>query len=466
MKLYNTLSRTVEDFKPLADKQVKLYTCGPTVYDYQHIGNYSGYIYWDILVRLLKYEGFEVDRIMNITDVGHLVSDEDEGEDKLEKGAHREGKTVREVAELYTQDFFEGMESLKLLKPKYAKATDYIDQQVEMVKILTDKGFAYQTEQAIYFDVAKLDSYGRLTGQKLSEKETAARAEVITDSSKRNPQDFALWFFTVGRFKDHEMRWPSPWGEGFPGWHLECSAIIHAELGDPIDIHTGGIDHIGTHHTNEMAQTEAAYGNQLADYWVHNNHLMVEGKKISKSLGNGFTLKDLAKKGFSPADFKLFVLQSHYRHQSNFSWENLEAAKNRLQVYGSMADLRFQPIKFSSASSYDFEAVAKELTKALKDDLNTPAALSILSKLSDELHVISTDQVDSFNELLKTIDALLGLELSQSSDITGQQKEIIKNREQARAKKDFSESDNLREELAGQGIGLNDSGHGSTWYRI
>lgn len=466
MKLHNTLTRKTDDLNPLEEKVVKIYTCGPTVYDYQHIGNYSGYIYWDILVRLLKFQGFGVNRVMNITDVGHLVSDDDEGEDKLEKSAKREAKTAREVADFYTKDFYDSMDALSLIKPSYAKATDFIDEQLKMVGILLEKGFAYQTEQAIYFDVTKLTDYGKLSGQKLSDKEVAARAEVVTDSNKHNPHDFALWFFTVGRFADHEMHWGSPWGDGFPGWHLECSAIIHATLGDPIDIHAGGIDHIGTHHTNEIAQTEAAYDNQLSNIWIHNSHLMVDGKKISKSLNNGYTLNDLNKKGFSPMDFKIFILQSHYRNQGNFSWDNLESSKNRLRSYRSMADLRFQPIDFSTPSTYDFDSVTKNLEEALSDDLNTPKALTILSQLSDDLHIVSTDQVDKFLKLLLVIDELLGLDLSKSADITDEQKKIINERTQARKNKDWPLSDKLRDDLTAQGIGLNDRDHGSIWYRI
>jgi len=451
MKLYNTLGRELQDFKPVSDELVKIYTCGPTVYDYQHIGNYSGYIYWDVLVRMLKNQGFNAKRVMNITDVGHLVSDSDEGEDKLEKGAAREGKTARQVADFYTQDFYASMRALKLLEPdQYAKATDYIPQQIEIIKILLDKGFAYQTEQAIYFEVTKLADYGKLTGQKLADKEVGARDDVVTDAAKHHPQDFALWFFTVGRFADHEMRWPSPWGEGFPGWHIECSAIVHATLGEPIDIHTGGVDHIGTHHTNEIAQTEAAFGVELSRFWVHNNHMMVNGQKMSKSLGNFLTLKDLQDKGYSPMDFKILVLQSHYRSQSNFTWEALHAAAQAYKEILAWADLKFQ----KSGHAGD---LAQQVADKLSNDLNSSEALAV---------IMTNLGAPPTQELLDELDKLLGLELSQRQDISDEQKELIQQREAARRNQNWDESDRLRDELVKQGIGVNDTDSGPIWYRL
>lgn len=466
MRLYNTLTRSTDELIPINAGKVSIYTCGPTVYDYQHIGNYWGYIYWDVLVRTLQSEGLEVNRVMNITDVGHLVSDDDEGEDKLEKGAKREGKSAREVADFYTNDFIAGMKELGLLEPTYAKATDYINEQISMVQQLLDEGFAYKTDQAIYFDVTKLEDYGKLSGQKLADKEVAARAEVITDENKKNPHDFAVWFFKVGRFKDHEMHWDSPWGQGFPGWHLECSSIIHATLGDPIDIHAGGIDHIGTHHTNEIAQTEGAYKNQLANIWLHNSHLMIDGQKISKSIGNVVYLKDIMSRGFSLMDYKVFTLQSSYRNQSNFSWDNLNSAKNRLQAYRAFADLRFQPIKFNSPSSYDFKKELSLIVDDLNNDLNTPSALSHISKLNDNLQIISTDQVTEFTTFLETIDSLLGLDLTKSTDISKDQKDLISERLQARNNKEWKASDQIRDELLKAGIGLRDSEQGTVWFRI
>ena len=454
LRLFNSLGRAIEDFKPIAAPEVKIYTCGPTVYDYQHVGNYSGYIYWDVLVRLLKTSGYNVKRVMNITDVGHLVSDADEGEDKLEKGAHREGKTARQVADFYTEDFKKNVKKLNLSETDvYAQATDYIPEQLKIIEQLVDKGFAYKTEQAIYFDVSKLADYGKLTGQKLSEKEVGARADVVTDSAKHHPQDFALWFFTVGRFADHEMRWQSPWGEGFPGWHIECSAIIHSVLGDPIDIHTGGVDHIGTHHTNEIAQTEAAFGHELANFWLHNNHMMVDGQKISKSLGNSITLDDLEKRDFSAMDFKMLVLQSHYRSQSNFTWEGLEAASTRLKNVYAWADLVHQHgvvKQVMSASAQDYMA-------ALEDDLRTSDLLMLI-----ELNMDKAPKQD----LLEKAELLLGLGLNNRPDINGSSKELIKQREEARKNQDWHKSDELRDELTKDGIGLRDTDNGTIWYRL
>ena len=454
MKLYNTLGRQLQSFEPINPQAVKIYTCGPTVYDYQHIGNYSGYIYWDVLVRLLKAKGYEVKRVMNITDVGHLASDADEGEDKLEKGAQREGKTARQVADFYEADFKKNIEVLDLLEPdEWARATGYIPQQIAMIEALLQKGFAYQTKQAIYFSVDKLADYGKLTGQKLSEKEVGVREEVVTDPAKHHPQDFGLWFFTVGRFANHEMHWLSPWGDGFPGWHIECSAIIHALLGEPIDIHTGGVDHIGTHHTNEIAQTEAAFDVELSKFWLHNNHMMVDGKKISKSLGNGLTLDDLAKRGYSAMDFKMLVLQSHYRSQSNFTWEALDAAQTRLKKFYAWADLVHQLDKVKQT----MDASAPNYLTPLEDDLHTGDLLTLV-----ELNMHAAPKAD----LLESLDKLLALELTGRPDIDESQKQLIKEREVARKENNWQESDKIRAELEKQGIGINDTEQGSVWYRL
>ena len=476
MKLYNTLTRKVEEFTPQNGNEVSLYTCGPTVYDYYHIGNLRNAVFNDTLRRTLEASGYSVKHVMNITDVGHLVSDADEGEDKLEKGAKREGKTVWEVAEHYTDAFKSDMTAMNVLPPNgyhspkyndnYARATEFIDQQIEMVKLLIDNGFAYQTKQAIYFDVTKLPDYGILTGQRLADKEVGARSDVVTDPDKHNPHDFAVWFFAVEHFKDHTMQWESPWGNGFPGWHLECSAIIHATLGDPIDIHTGGVDHIGTHHPNEMAQTEAAFGHPLAHFWVHNEFVLVDGTKMAKSKGNSYVLKDITDKGFDPLAYRLLVLQAHYRTELNFSWENLEAAKNRLKTYGHMADLQFQAVPTNTWLS--IEPGLKTIMNALEDDLNTPVALAVLSNLAaqTEERLISRSDLDNFKSLLQHFDALFGLNLSSRQDITESQKQLLAAREQARDAKDFTKSDQLRDKLAEQGIAVRDTTHGQIWSRI
>ncbi|HLA49060.1 MAG TPA: cysteine--tRNA ligase [Candidatus Saccharimonadales bacterium] len=471
MKLYNSLSGKLEEFKPIRAGEVSLYTCGPTVYDYAHIGNLRAYVFIDTLRRALEANKFNVKHVMNITDVGHLVSDEDEGEDKLEKGAKREGKSVWEVAKYYTEGFKSDVKQLNILEPNgykgnndnYARATDFIDEQIEIVKLLLDKGVAYQTDQAIYFNVTKLTSYGELTGQKLSDKEVAARSEVVTDKSKKHPQDFAVWFFTIGRFADHEMRWQSPWGEGFPGWHLECSAIIHATLSDQIDIHTGAVDLIGTHHTNEMAQTEAAYGNKLANYWVHNEHLLVDNQRMAKSLGNFYTLSDVIEKGYDPLALRLLFLQAHYRSQMNFTWEALQAVQAFLRRLQAWADLKHQPnLGHKKDAGRNYDDALKSVLQSLSDDLNTAQALGVISRLATQSETEGVD-IAKLQPILKKIDDVLGLDLANREDISSQAKEIIERREQARKNKNWSAADALRTELVKQGIEINDTPHGPVW---
>jgi cysteinyl-tRNA synthetase len=477
MKLYNTLTRKTEEFKPINDEAVKLYSCGPTVYDNPHIGNWRSFVFVDTLRRTLELSGYKVKHVMNITDVGHLTSDADEGMDKLEAGAQREGKSVWDVANYYTNVFIAGAQSLNLLSPNgysgphgpYAKATDFIDQQIDIVKILKDKGYAYQTEEAIYFDVSKLPSYGELSGQKMTEKEIGARDDVITDKNKRNPQDFALWFFTVGRFASHQMRWSSPWGEGFPGWHLECSAIIHATLHDPIDIHTGGVDHIGTHHPNEMAQTEAAFGHRLANFWMHNEFVLVEGQKMAKSLGNIITLNDTTLKGYDPLELRLLFLQSHYKSQMNFTWPSLDAAQKRFKKYKAFADLRFQiSSNFSNQNNTpDYKNAEKLIINAAQDDLSIPKSLSVFDSIIDKTNnLIPVNKQTEFSNFLKLADDLFGLKLLSSQDITEEQKKMITERETARSKNDWQAADQLRNQLKEQGLEINDTQSGPIWSRI
>ncbi|MBX4188515.1 cysteine--tRNA ligase [Candidatus Saccharibacteria bacterium] len=464
MRFHNTLSREVEELKPLSGKEIKLYTCGPTVYDYAHIGNLRSFVFDDTLRRALEYGGYEVKHVMNITDVGHLSDDADEGDDKLEKGAKRESKTVWEVSDYYIGQFLSDMAALNILQPNgyrneqgnYARATDFIDKQIEIVKILIEKGFAYTTEQAIYFDVTKLDDYGKLTGQKLADKEVGARSDVVVDDQKHHPQDFALWFFTVGRFADHSMVWDSPWGKGFPGWHLECSAIIHTTLGETIDIHTGGVDHIGTHHTNEIAQTEAAFGKKLANYWLHNEHLLVDGHKMSKSAGNYYTLKDIVDKGFKPLALRLLFLQSHYRSQSNFNWEAMDAASILLKKLNAWADLSLQSV--NSITEADQRIILESIEQALATDLNTPQALAILNE--------SIDKSAPTNELLMELDKVFGLQLADREDISPEQRDLIGQRQAVRDKQDWQAADDLRQTLSDQGIDVSDTPDGQVWARI
>lgn len=464
IELYNTRTRQLEDFEPIRDDQVTLYTCGPTVYDYQHIGNYVAYIRWDILVRTLQLSGFKVNRIINITDVGHLVSDADEGEDKLEKGAKREGKSAWEVADFYLKDFLDSMHSLNMLPPsQYARATDYIEDQITLVKKLEQKGFTYTTSDGVYFDTSKFPSYADFARLDLADQKAGARVEV--NPEKRQPWDFALWKLSP-KDESRDMEWDSPWGKGFPGWHLECSAIALKLLGETIDIHTGGIDHIPIHHTNEIAQSEAVTNKRFSNYWLHNNFILVDGTKISKSLNNGFRLVDLAEKGFSSQDFRLMILQSHYRTEANFTWEALEAAKSRLRNLRSMATLRWQTVK--QPSWLDGAGYQQAILKALQDDLNTPIALSTLSGLAAEIDekLLSADDLTAFEELLKFVDQALGLKLFDEPDITKDQKALLKERSEARDNKNWELSDKLRHQFSKHGLEVRDTPHGQIWSRL
>lgn len=468
MKLYNTLTRHVEEIHPLNPPAITVYTCGPTVYDYPHIGNWFTFLRYDLLVRALKSAGLKPKWVMNITDVGHLVSDDDEGEDKLEKGARREGKTAWQVAEFYTNNFLEGMTKLNITSPNnLPKATDHIKEQIDLVRQLESKGYTYLISDGVYFDTAKLDDYGNLT--KLDIKNLKEGARVQANPEKRNLTDFALWKLTPQGQK-RDMEWDSPWGKGFPGWHLECSAMSMKYLGETIDIHGGGIDHIPVHHTNEIAQSEAATDKIFSKYWMHANFITVNDQKISKSLGNGITLEDIEAKGFDLLAVRLLVLESHYRTQSVFSWETLESAQNRLKGYQEMADLLYQPRTDGSVSlsESDFDDISQAIEEFMADDLNTPAVLKTISKLQDDMMQSGTEkgQLTYFKNLLSKIDRLLGLKLSDRSDITSQQKTMLIEREKARQSKDWSKSDELRDRLLDQGIAVRDTSSGPIWSRV
>jgi len=508
LKFHNTLTGKIDEFVSLTENKVLLYTCGPTVYDYPHIGNWSAYIYWDILVRILIANNYEVDRVMNITDVGHLTSDADVGEDKLEKGAHREGKTAWEIASFYTDDFIGGMKRLGLIPPQHlAKATDYIPQQLDLVRKLTEKGFTYQINDGIYFDTSKFPNYANFAHLDLDALQAGARVEF--NPEKHNHSDFALWKFTpVGEKRD--MEWPTPaelvgnreWGlgnrksqpqsskeikssqfptpnpqpptMGFPGWHLECSAMAMSILGNTIDIHTGGIDLIPVHHTNEIAQSEAASGVRFSNYWLHNEFLKVNGTKISKSIGNGYTLDDIEKKGFTPLDFRMFVLQSNYRNEGNFTFENLQSAKNRLHNWRNAAAIRHQihdTLRDDEEKSMDDKSVSlyatpQAIIEAIDEDLGTPEAFKIIDDAFSNVSAASLANINyqAFVQLLETIDSTLGLQLIESTpDISDDAKRIILERNQARDRKDWAKSDTLRKQLISQGIIIRDTEQDSVW---
>jgi cysteinyl-tRNA synthetase len=481
LRFHNQLSKQVDDFTPQRESEVSLYTCGPTVYNYLHVGNWTAYIYWDVLVRVLQANGLAVTRVMNITDVGHLVSDADDGEDKLEKGARREGKTAWEVAQFYTDDFLNGMTQLGLIMPTHiTKATDYIGQQLELVRTLKDKGYTYQIDDGIYFDTAKFPSYGDFAGLDLDAQKAGARVEF--NPEKRNPSDFALWKFTpAGETRDMEWETPSDLvsedertRKGFPGWHLECSAMAMSLLGHTLDLHTGGIDHIPVHHTNEIAQSEAATGVRFSNYWLHNNHLKVNGTKISKSLDNGYTLSDLEEHGFSPLDFRLFVLQGHYRSEGNFTFENLEAAKHRRLNWRSVAALRHQTHdtlrsdddQETDDKTVSLYAASQALVEALSADLNTPEAFKIIDDAFDRILGRSLKDIHqhALEQFLQTIDSTLGLQLLESTpDITDDQKRTILERERARENKDWATSDALRAVLEKERVTVRDTPSGPIW---
>lgn len=467
MKLYNTLGREVQQFQPLEDNHVKMYTCGLTVYSQPHIGNWVGYIYWDVLVRTLEKLGYSVEWTQNITDVGHLTSDDDSGEDKMEKGAKREGLSAWEIAGKYIEIAnHEAYDLLKLKKPTHVvRATEYISQQVQFVQKLENTGYTYEIPgEGIYFDTSKLNNYGEFAKLDIQGLQPGARVSV---EGKRNVTDFAVWKFSPKGTK-RDMEWDSPWGRGFPGWHLECSAIAIGTLGDQLDIHTGGVDHIPVHHTNEKAQSEALTGKPFSKFWLHNNHLKVDGSKMSKSLGNVYTLSDIRNKGFDILAFKLLILKKHYRTEGNFTFKILEAAQSNLRSLRAMADLKWQAATEKGVTAQNIESVSRSIMESLQNDLNTPEAIaSILKidKLISEKGLDSTAQA-GFSEFLQLIDDLFGLELANRTDISDDQKEVIKKRGIARSEKNWEAADNLRGQLQKAGLEIRDTPAGQVWSRI
>lgn len=465
MHLYNTLTRTIDEILPLSAPKVTVYTCGPTVYDYAHIGHWFNYVRMDTLIRTLKCAGLEPRWVMNITDVGHLVSDADDGEDKLEKGAKREGKTAWEVAEQYTTDFMECWSLLGNTMPEeLTKATEHIVEQITLISTLEQKGYTYTISDGVYYDTSKFEGYAAFARLDLEDQEASGR--VAFNPEKRNQSDFALWKFSPKDSK-RDMEWESPWGKGFPGWHIECSAMSMKYLGDTLDIHTGGIDHIPVHHTNEIAQSEAVTGKRFSTHWMHGNHVMVEGEKISKSLGNGIRLQELLEKGNSIEAIRLLILESHYRSQSKFSQATLTAAHNRLVSYQAMADAKWQA-REGGVSISTVTATHEEISSAMMQDLGSPQALAALSQLEQAVtsNGLSPDGANAFNQLLEYIDALFGLNLSTRSDITAEQKTLLQERLLARQNKNWEQADSLRNALLEQGIEVRDSADRQEWSKL
>lgn len=466
MKLYNTPAKDKEQINPLSDKQITIYTCGPTVYDYPHIGNWFTFIRYDLLIRTLSLNKLNPVWVMNITDVGHLVSDADDGEDKLEKGAKREGKTAWDVAKFYENNFRLGLQKLNIIQPTFLpRATDHIADQIELISTLEIKGFTYLIDDGVYFDTSRFPSYANFAQLDLEDLKSGARVDF--NPQKRNASDFALWKLSSPNQK-RDMEWSSPWGIGFPGWHLECSAMAMKYLGNTIDIHAGGIDHIPVHHTNEIAQSEAATGEKFSKYWMHANHITVNGERIGKSLGNGITLEQIEETGYSMQAVRLNALESHYRTQSKFSWESLQAASNRLAGYTAMAQQSWQATENGLVNKSDIDNISQKILTLLNDDLNTPEVLAVLSSLENEVinNGLNLLAVESFSTFLAWIDKALGLKLSLQEDITNSQKLIINERNKARSRNDWARSDALRDKLLSEGVEVKDTTRGTIWTRV
>jgi cysteinyl-tRNA synthetase len=452
--LFNTLTRKKEVFKPLKDKGVGLYTCGPTVYWFAHIGNLRTYIFEDILKRVLIYNGYKVKHVMNITDVGHLVSDQDVGEDKILVAAKRERKSAKEIAKFYEKAFKRDLKRLNILEPDvWVRATETIKDQIELIKILEKKGFTYIIEDGVYFDTSKLKKYGRLWPRKMK---ILPGARVEMAPQKKNPTDFALWKFAKGR---KEMIWDSPWGKGFPGWHTECVVMSKKFLGIPFDIHCGGVDHILIHHTNEIAQAEAAYGKILANYWLHGEFLLVEGKKMAKSLGNIYTLNDLIKKGFNPLAYRYLCLGAHYRSKLNFTFDALESAKNALEnLYEKVRELKSKIKNQKLKIEIESKNYQRKFLEFINDDLDTPKALALMWDL------ISGNKIDDRQKylLLLDFDRILGLSLEKikKPKIPQEIRGLVKIREDYRKKGDFKSADEIREKIKDLGYWIEDTKEG------
>lgn len=453
MRIYNTASRQKEDLKTIKPGVVGIYSCGPTVYSSPHIGNMYAYICWDVLARTLKYLGYEVRNVINITDVGHLISDADSGEDKMEKGSKKEGMTVWEIAKKYENEFLKNLEELNIEMPwKMPKATDHIQEQMELIKKIESNGFTYQTSDGIYFDTAKFKDYGKFANLNLEKIREGARVEI--NEEKKSPQDFALWKFSPEGEK-RQMEWESPWGVGFPGWHIECTAMSTKYLGNVFDIHTGGEDHISIHHTNEIAQGYGAFGKMTANYWMHNAFITFDGSKISKSSGGLYTVFDLEKMGFDPLAYRYMVLGSHYRKGIEFSLESLKAAKvalNKLRSY-KIADRQVESLS-SGKVNEDFK---NEFLSKISDDLAMPEALAVVWKM------VKSDLAaeDKWTTLLD-FDKVLGLNLkildlrSQILEIPEEVQKLVEQRMRAREEKNWVESDRLREIIKENGYLIED----------
>ena len=477
MKIYNTLTRKVEEFIPNDKNLVTMYTCGPTVYHFAHIGNLRCYIFEDILEKTLNYLGYNVKRCMNITDVGHLTSDSDSGEDKMLKGAKREHKSVMDIANFYTDCFKRDTASLNIKWPEIvSKATDNISYYIKIIEVLLEKGYAYLSGGNVYFDTSKLDDYYKLTNHKIDEMVVGVREGVEEDSYKKNQADFVLWF-TKSKFDDQELKWDSPWGLGYPGWHIECSVMSRKYLGEQIDIHAGGEDLIFPHHENEIAQSEAANGKEFARYWMHNAFLNIDNRKMSKSLGNFRTVREISEQ-YDLQVLRFFMLSAHYRSPLNFSAELMEASKNGLErILNATDNLKhlIASVAAEEMSAEEKEAFSKtdayveEFEKAMDDDFNTADAIAAIFELVKYANTTAT--AESSKEYLRglldrivKLGDVLGLILDKKEELLDADIEkLIEERQAARKAKDFARADAIRDELLEKGIILKDTREGVQW---
>ncbi len=462
--LYNTLTKRVEEFKPNEAGKVAMYTCGPTVYHFAHIGNLRSYIMEDVLEKYLRYVGYDVTRVMNITDVGHLTSDGDTGEDKMLKGAKRENKTVMDIARFYTEAFMADCEKLLIKQPDIVEpATNCIPEFIHMIEVLLEKGYAYVAGENVYFDTSKLDNYYVLSSQNEEDLQVGVREDVEEDTNKKNKTDFVLWF-TKSKFDNQELKWDSPWGVGYPGWHIECSCISIKHLGEYMDIHCGGVDNIFPHHTNEIAQSEAYIGHKWCNYWFHVNHLNTTSGKMSKSKGEFLTVSLLEEKGYNPMVYRMFCLLSHYRKPLEFSWDALD---NVATAYDKLLRRIANLSEEGETDKAAFDEYEKKFAEALGNDMNTSSAITVLYDM------LKADMNDGTKRaLVARYEEVLSLKLTAAweekeecldEEFVSYIEHKIEERAEAKKAKDFATADAIREELAEQGIVLKDSREGTTW---
>jgi cysteinyl-tRNA synthetase len=466
LRLFNTLGRKLEEFVPITNDRVGLYCCGPTVYNYAHIGNLRTYVFEDILRRVLERNGYEVTHVMNITDVGHLTDDADEGEDKMLVGARERGMTVWEIAEHFTKAFFEDIGRLNVEMPTIScRATEHIPEMQHLVERLEDRGLTYEGGGNVYFSIDAFPRYGELA--LLDRQELRAGARIEVDSAKKNPHDFVLWF-TQSKFEHQAMQWDSPWGRGYPGWHLECSAMSMKYLGEHFDIHTGGVDHINVHHTNEIAQSEGATGRKWVNYWLHGEFLVMPSGRMGKSEGNMVTLSTLTERGYDPLDYRSFLLGAHYRTQLTFSWEALDAARSaRASLVEQLRDLADGLDDWSPDADVSLQETASraraEIDEAFDDDLNAPRALGTLRAFLKDASVPAAERL----AVALDADGVFGLRLREAvtkrEELAPELAAMIAEREQARTEKDFARADALRDKLREAGVALEDTPAGTKW---